>query len=110
MQNWKGELFLYDGKVVLITSILQTMPLYFLSAMDPTKFTINEMHKNFSRFIWSNKEKGKSRHWCILLKVCIPKEKGGWDLGPYLMCQQLCLQNYGGNSKLLKLSGLLYME
>lgn len=53
------------------------MPLYLLSVMASTKFTINEMYKVFAMFFWSNKEEGISRHLLVLLKVCIPKKKVG---------------------------------
>ncbi|XP_060216553.1 uncharacterized protein LOC132644029 [Lycium barbarum] len=62
LQNWKGRLLSFGGKAVLITSVLQSMPLYLLSSMAPTKYNLNELHKIFARFFWSNKEEGKSRH------------------------------------------------
>ncbi|XP_060211780.1 uncharacterized protein LOC132639344 [Lycium barbarum] len=77
LQNWKGRLLSFGGKSVLINSVLQSMPMYLLSAMEPTKYTVNELHKIFARFYWSNKEEGKSRHWSAWLKVCVPKQEGG---------------------------------
>ncbi|XP_059310014.1 uncharacterized protein LOC132061173 [Lycium ferocissimum] len=77
LQNWKGRLLSFGGKVVLINSVLQSMPMYLLSAMAPTKYTLNELHKIFARFYWSNNEEGKSRHWSAWLKVCVPKQEGG---------------------------------
>ncbi|XP_060202715.1 uncharacterized protein LOC132631129 [Lycium barbarum] len=77
LQNWKERLLSFGGKAVLINSVLQSMPMYLLSAMAPTKYTLNELHKIFARFYWSNKEEGKSRHWSAWLKVCVPKQEGG---------------------------------
>lgn len=53
----------FGGKTVLINNVLQSRPVYLLSALAPTKYTINELHKIFARFYWSTKEEGKSRHW-----------------------------------------------
>ncbi|KAH0718271.1 hypothetical protein KY285_014302 [Solanum tuberosum] len=77
LQNWKGRLLSYGGKAVLINSVLQSMPIYLLSALFPTKYTIEEIHKVFARFFWSNKEEGKSRHWASWKSLCLPKEEGG---------------------------------
>ncbi|XP_060211821.1 uncharacterized protein LOC132639388 [Lycium barbarum] len=77
LQNWKGKLLSFGGKAVLINSVLQSIPIYMLSAVVPTKYTINELHKIFARFYWSTKEEGKSRHWSSWDKICLPKEEGG---------------------------------
>ncbi|XP_060182870.1 uncharacterized protein LOC132612794 [Lycium barbarum] len=66
LQNWKGKLLSSGGKAVLINSVLQSIPIYMLSAVVPTKFTINELHKIFARFYWSTNEEGKSRHLVLL--------------------------------------------
>ncbi|XP_060211776.1 uncharacterized protein LOC132639339 [Lycium barbarum] len=63
LQNWKGKLLSFGGKAVLINSVLQSIPIYMLSAVVPTKYTINDLHKIFARFYWSTKEEGKSRNW-----------------------------------------------
>ncbi|XP_060196264.1 uncharacterized protein LOC132637519 [Lycium barbarum] len=63
LQNWKGKLLSFGGKAVLINTVLQSIPIYMLSDVVPTKYTINELHKIFARFYWSTKEEGKSRHW-----------------------------------------------
>ncbi|XP_060183463.1 uncharacterized protein LOC132613456 [Lycium barbarum] len=77
LQNWKGKLLSFGGKAVLINSVLQSIPIYMLSTVVPTKYTINELHKIFARFYWSTKEEGKSRHWSFWDKICLPKEEGG---------------------------------
>ncbi|XP_060177872.1 uncharacterized protein LOC132607811 [Lycium barbarum] len=50
LQNRKGKLMSFGDKVVLINSVVQSMPMYFLSAMVPTKYTIQELHRIFARF------------------------------------------------------------
>ncbi|XP_060170629.1 uncharacterized protein LOC132601564 [Lycium barbarum] len=37
LQNWKGKFISFGGKVVLINSVFQSMPMYLLSAMVPTR-------------------------------------------------------------------------
>ncbi|XP_059288078.1 uncharacterized protein LOC132041386 [Lycium ferocissimum] len=63
LQNWKGKLLSFGGKAVLINSVLHSIPIYMLSAIVPTKYTINEPHTIFARFYWSTKEEVRRRHW-----------------------------------------------
>ncbi|XP_059288975.1 uncharacterized protein LOC132042454 [Lycium ferocissimum] len=77
LQTWKGKMLSYGGKAVLITSVLQSIPIHILSAIRPPKFVIKELHKIFAKFFWNNKEEGRSRHWSSWLNMCLPKQEGG---------------------------------
>ncbi|XP_059295494.1 uncharacterized protein LOC132048826 [Lycium ferocissimum] len=77
LQAWKGKLLSFGGKVVLITSVLQSIPIYLLSAMVPPKCVIKELHKLFNRFFWQTKEDGRSKCWSEWEKMCFPKKEGG---------------------------------
>ncbi|XP_059284862.1 uncharacterized protein LOC132038160 [Lycium ferocissimum] len=77
LHSWKGKLLSFGGKAVLIKSVLQTMPLHLLSVLAPPKCVLNELHKVFARYFWSNKEEGRSKHWVAWKDVCLPiQEKG----------------------------------
>ncbi|XP_060200458.1 uncharacterized protein LOC132628710 [Lycium barbarum] len=77
LQAWKERLLSPGGKVVLILSVLQSVPIHLLSAMKPLKCVIKEIYQNFAKFFWSNKEDVKSRHWAAWLNMSFPKEVGG---------------------------------
>ncbi|XP_060211803.1 uncharacterized protein LOC132639368 [Lycium barbarum] len=77
LQAWKGRLLSLGGKVVLISSVLQSVPIHLLSPVKPPKCVIKEIHQMFAKFFWSNKEDVKSRHWSAWLTMCFPKEEGG---------------------------------
>ncbi|XP_059315761.1 uncharacterized protein LOC132066472 [Lycium ferocissimum] len=62
LQNWKGKLMSFGGKAVLIKSVLQSMPMYLLSAMVPKKYTIQELHRIFARFYWSSMEEKRNSY------------------------------------------------
>lgn len=79
LQHCKGKLLSFGGKVVLINNVLQNMPLYLQLAMDPTKYTITEIHRVFAILFWSNKEEER-RHWSKWWNICLPKEEGGLGL------------------------------
>ncbi|XP_059295549.1 uncharacterized protein LOC132048883 [Lycium ferocissimum] len=77
LHSWKGKLLSFGGKSVLIKSVLQTMPVHLLSVLVPPKCVLNELHKIFARFFWSNKEGGRSRHWIAWKDLCLPTKEGG---------------------------------
>lgn len=50
LNEWQGKMLTYGGKVVLIKSVLQALPIYTLTAINPLKGTINLIQKHFARF------------------------------------------------------------
>lgn len=77
LQVWKGKMLSYGGKEVLLKSVLQSIPVYVLSAITPPICVIKELHRIFAKFFWSTKESGRSKHWSEWVKMCIPKQEGG---------------------------------
>ncbi|XP_059290999.1 uncharacterized protein LOC132044521 [Lycium ferocissimum] len=59
LQAWRAKLLSFGGKVVLISSVLQSIPIYLMSAMVPPKCVIKDLHKLFNRFFWQTKEEGR---------------------------------------------------
>ncbi|XP_060210644.1 uncharacterized protein LOC132637595 [Lycium barbarum] len=76
-QAWKGRLLSPGGKAVLISSVLQSVPIHLLSALKSPKCVIKEIHQIFAKLFWSNKEDVKSRHWAAWLNMYLPKDEGG---------------------------------
>lgn len=75
LQAWKWIMLSYGGKEVLISSVLQSIPVYILFAIVPPICVIKELHLIFAKFFWSNKESRRSKHWSAWNKVCLPKKK-----------------------------------
>ncbi|KAK6781273.1 hypothetical protein RDI58_023457 [Solanum bulbocastanum] len=76
LQSWKGRMLSYGGKEVLLSSVLQSIPIYVLSVITPSICMIKELHNIFAKFFWSNKESGRSKHWAEWIKACLPKQEG----------------------------------
>lgn len=55
LQLWKCKLISFGGKVVLINHVLQSMPIYLLSAITPPKCIIYDIHRIFAKFLWNFK-------------------------------------------------------
>ncbi|XP_060210556.1 uncharacterized protein LOC132637493 [Lycium barbarum] len=74
---WQGRLLSYGGRATLISHVLQSMPVYLLSGMNPPKGVIRQMHSIFSRFFWSNTGDKKGVHWVKSETLSLPKDGGG---------------------------------
>ncbi|XP_070014295.1 uncharacterized protein [Nicotiana sylvestris] len=77
MQSWQGKLLSVGGRAVLISHVLQSMPMHLLSAVNLPKYVINRLHKLFAQFFGSSTVGGTSRHWASWNTLCMPIEEGG---------------------------------
>nr|XP_016436408.1 PREDICTED: uncharacterized protein LOC107762555 [Nicotiana tabacum] len=50
LSSWKGKLLSIGGRAVLIAHVLESMPIHLLSAVNPSVYVINQLHKMFARF------------------------------------------------------------
>ncbi|XP_060181348.1 uncharacterized protein LOC132610954 [Lycium barbarum] len=78
--SWQNRLLSFGGRYVLVNHVLQTMPVYLLSATNPPSGVIKQLHKIFTKFFWSNTVGVKSKHWVAWDKLCLPKDEGGIGL------------------------------
>lgn len=62
--------------MILINHVLQSMPIYLLSALNPTKGVIKQLHQLFAKCFWGNTGIDKRKHWAIWEELCFPKEEG----------------------------------
>ncbi|XP_060200399.1 uncharacterized protein LOC132628652 [Lycium barbarum] len=63
----------FGRRYILIAHVLQKMLVYLLSAMNPLKGVINQLHKIFAKFFWSNTAGVKGKHWVAWDKICFSK-------------------------------------
>ncbi|XP_049369900.1 uncharacterized protein LOC125834791 [Solanum verrucosum] len=60
----QSKMLSYGGKMVLIKSVLQSMPTYTLSAMNPLKGTLTLIEIHFANFLWGRKEGKDKAKYC----------------------------------------------
>nr|XP_016457134.1 PREDICTED: uncharacterized protein LOC107781021 [Nicotiana tabacum] len=77
LQDWKGKMLSIGGRAVLISHVLQTMPIHLLASVNPPHYVINKLHKIFAQFFWSNTVGVSNRHWASWNNLCLPCEEGG---------------------------------
>ncbi|XP_075109105.1 putative mitochondrial protein AtMg00310 [Nicotiana tabacum] len=68
------------GRMILIKHILQSLPTYILSAMNPPKGIIKLMEKHFANFFWGTNEGKNKYHWSSWNNLCLSQDEGGADV------------------------------
>ncbi|WMV30097.1 hypothetical protein MTR67_023482 [Solanum verrucosum] len=95
LQNWRGKLLSFVG-VVLIESVLQSTPIYLLSVVVLTKYTINEIDKIFARFFWRKKVEVSIRY--LGQSCAYQKKRANQALDFFMIFLKHHLLNSGGGS------------
>lgn len=68
--NWSSKLLSMGAKIVLIESILSSLPVYLLYIFKPPKGVIVQIEKLFSNFLWRQLEYGLRYYWVAWEKMC----------------------------------------
>lgn len=78
LAGWKGKLIQQSGRKTLVTSVLSSIPTYFLTALKPPKQFLTDMDKIRKKFLLAGDQEisgGKCKvNW---KKVCSPIKMGG---------------------------------
>jgi hypothetical protein len=88
---WKAKYLSYGGELVLLNSVLSSLPMFMMSFFEIPKWFIKNLDHYRSRFFWqgsSQKHKYRLAKWDIL---CRPKEQGGLGILD-LQLQNKCLR------------------
>jgi len=74
---WKAKHLSYGGRLVLLNSVLSSLPMFMMSFFEIPKGVLKKLNHYRSRFFWqggSDKKKYHLAKWDIL---CRPKDQGG---------------------------------
>lgn len=73
---WKNKLLSFSGKYILTNHVLKSMHVYTLSAMNPSKKVIDQLHQIFVRFFWGKTRSTRGKHWVAWEDMCYPRKEG----------------------------------
>ncbi|KAL0410924.1 UNVERIFIED_CONTAM: hypothetical protein Slati_3682100 [Sesamum latifolium] len=79
LQSWKSRNLSQAGKVVLLKSVVQAMPIYVMSCFLLPVSICRELESRMADFLWHNKDVRKI-HWLSWDKLCASKDRGGLGL------------------------------
>ena len=74
---WKGKMLSYGDRLVLVNSVLTSLPMFMLSFLEIPKGVRKRLDFYRSRFFWQddeNKRKYRLTKWNL---ICRPKDQGG---------------------------------
>ena len=91
LSSWKAMYLSYGGRLVLLNSVLNSLPMFMMSFFEIPKGVLKNLDHFRSRFFWqgsSDKHKYRLAKWDIL---CRPKDQGGLGI-LNLQLQNKCLR------------------
>ncbi|KAK8604824.1 hypothetical protein V6N13_082293 [Hibiscus sabdariffa] len=79
LEGWKGKLLSFGGRITLLRSVCNNLPVYFMSLFCMPVEVAKTFERMMASFLWGNKT-NRSIHWVRWKDVCRPKEHGGLGL------------------------------
>ncbi|WVZ61936.1 LOW QUALITY PROTEIN: hypothetical protein U9M48_011741 [Paspalum notatum var. saurae] len=76
LSGWKGKLLSVGGRLVLINSVLSSLPMFMLSFFAIPKGVLRKLEYFRSRFFWQNDQHKKKYHLIKWDQIRQPKEQG----------------------------------
>jgi len=80
LKTWSHKWLSRAGRLVLVKSVLEAIPVYWMSLSWIPKGILESYRKVCFRFLWSGKKESQVTPWVRWEKIAQPKEKGGWGL------------------------------
>ena len=80
LSKWKQRHLSFGGRVTLIQSVLNSIPIYFLSFFRIPKKVEEKLVSLQRKFLWGEGPDKNKIAWIKWNIVCLPKEKGGLGL------------------------------
>jgi hypothetical protein len=79
---WTFHSLNLPGRLILLKSVLQALPVYLFSALAAPTFILNTLRMLQRSFLWQGNKEGRKMSLVSWQKVCNPKKAGGlglWD-------------------------------
>lgn len=80
ISRWSYKWLSRAGRLTLINSVLQAMPVFWAAPTWVPKGTLNKIRRICSRFLWVGSKEDSVLPWVAWEKVARPKEWGGWGI------------------------------
>ncbi|KAJ3686617.1 hypothetical protein LUZ61_015781 [Rhynchospora tenuis] len=81
LMGWQSNFLSKAGRTVLTTSVLSSIPVFFMSVFTLPKWVIKEIDRIRRNFIWKgNSGGGNGIHLVAWDRLCLPKSVGGLGL------------------------------
>ena len=75
--SWRHRILSTGGKIVLLRSVLSSMPVHLLAAASPPRRIFSLLEKVMADFLWGSTDLGPKFHWISWSDLCRPQGEGG---------------------------------
>jgi len=104
LKGWSHKWLSRAGRLVLVKSVLEAIPVYWMSLSWIPKGILEKIRRLCFRFLWSGKKVEEVTPWARWKKIAISKGLGGWGLkNIFLFSQALAAK---GGWRLIKTDSL----
>ncbi|KAK6141372.1 hypothetical protein DH2020_024889 [Rehmannia glutinosa] len=80
LQGWKEMHLSQAGRLILIQSVIQSIPTFAMSCFRIPDYIIDKLQSMMAHFLWSGNPEKRSIHWRSWDKLCRSKASGGLGL------------------------------
>ena len=77
LSSWNNKFLSFGGRLILLKSVLSSLPVYFLSFFKESTGIISSIESLFKRFFWGGGEDFRKIAWVDWDSICLPKVYGG---------------------------------
>jgi len=77
LSGWQSCFLSFGGRLVLLKSVLTSLPVYALSFFKAPSGIISIIESIFNKKIWGGSEENKKISWIAWSSICLCKEYGG---------------------------------
>lgn len=77
IKGWQTKILSYGGRVTLIKSVLQSLPIHLLNATTPTSTTLKQIKCLIADFFWGWENEKRKYHWASWDNLSFPYDEGG---------------------------------
>jgi hypothetical protein len=77
LSGWKCKNLSYGGRLILLKSVLSSIPVYFLSFFKAPSGIISSLDSIFCQFFWGGSEDTRKLAWIKWDTICMKRECGG---------------------------------
>ncbi|KAJ0548291.1 putative RNA-directed DNA polymerase [Helianthus annuus] len=80
LDKWKSNLLSIGGRVVIIRSVMESLPCYYFSLYKAPKKVIQDLESMIKKFLWGGSIEDRKTHWVAWDRVSMHKKDGGLGL------------------------------
>jgi hypothetical protein len=77
LSGWKNRFLSFGGRVILLKSVLTSLPIYTLSFFKAPSGTISSIESLFINFFWWGGEDSRKTSWISWKSICLSRENSG---------------------------------